>query len=96
MAQKRTLCYFFHTFLTAKNNHQFCLLRRYGPKCSGCNIGITPQDLVRRARDRVFHLKCFTCCICRKQLSTGDQLYVVDENKFMCKYDYLQNKSSGM
>jgi LIM homeobox protein 1 len=51
--------------------------------------------LVRRARDRVFHLSCFTCCVCRKAISTGEQLYVVDENKFMCKQDYMVNKSQG-
>lgn len=30
--------------------------------------------------------------MCRKQLSTGEQLYVVDDNKFMCKDDYLLGK----
>ena len=33
--------------------------------------------------------------MCRKPISTGEQLYVIDENKFMCKQDYLQNKSQG-
>lgn len=76
----------------------FCrddFIRRFGPKCSGCNQGISPTDLVRRAKDRVFHLNCFTCCICRKAISTGEQLYVVDENKFMCKHDYMINKVPG-
>ena len=57
--------------------------------------GISPQDLVRKARDRVFHLKCFTCCVCRKQLSTGEELYVLDENKFVCKQDYISGKLTG-
>ena len=62
--------------------------RRYGTKCSGCGEGISPQDLVRKARDKVFHLKCFTCFVCRKQLVTGEELYVVDDTKFVCKEDY--------
>ncbi|XP_050686691.1 LIM/homeobox protein Lhx1-like [Eriocheir sinensis] len=66
---------------------------RFGTKCSGCLQGISPQDLVRKARDRVFHLKCFTCCVCRKQLSTGEELYVLDENKFICKQDYMGGKA---
>ncbi|ROT61892.1 putative LIM/homeobox protein Lhx5-like, partial [Penaeus vannamei] len=65
---------------------------RFGTKCSGCLQGISPQDLVRKARDRVFHLKCFTCCVCRKQLSTGEELYVLEENKFVCKQDYMSGK----
>jgi len=62
--------------------------RRFGTKCSGCGQGISPQDLVRKARDKVFHLKCFTCFVCRKQLLTGEELYVVDDTKFVCKEDY--------
>ena len=75
------------------NTRLWC--RRFGPKCAGCNQSLSPSDLVRRARDKVFHLNCFTCCVCRKTISTGEQLYVVDENKFMCKQDYLANKSRG-
>jgi len=62
--------------------------RRFGPKCSGCSLSISPQDLVRKARDKLFHLKCFTCFVCRKQLLTGEELYVVDDSKFVCKEDY--------
>lgn len=66
--------------------------RRYGTKCGGCLQGINPQDLVRKARDKVFHLNCFTCLVCRKQMSTGEELYVLDDNKFVCKQDYLSGK----
>ena len=34
--------------------------------------------------------------MCRKQLSTGEELYVLDENKFICKEDYLSSKYAGM
>jgi LIM domain len=77
------------------NSHFFLSSsRRYGTKCSGCGQGIAPSDLVRKPRDKVFHLNCFTCCICRKQLSTGEQLYVLDDNKFICKDDYMLGKGS--
>lgn len=65
------------------------LSRRFGTKCAGCLQGISPNDLVRKARSKVFHLNCFTCMVCNKQLSTGEELYVIDENKFVCKEDYL-------
>ncbi|XP_022165518.1 LIM/homeobox protein Lhx5 [Myzus persicae] len=67
--------------------------RRYGKKCNGCAQGISPTDLVRKARDKVFHLNCFTCMICRKQLSTGEELYVLEDNKFICKDDYISGKN---
>ncbi|KAJ3605019.1 hypothetical protein NHX12_027070 [Muraenolepis orangiensis] len=53
--------------------------------------GISPNDLVRKARAKVFHLNCFTCMVCNKQLSTGEELYVIDENKFVCKEDYVSS-----
>lgn len=31
--------------------------------------------------------------MCNKQLSTGEELYIIDENKFVCKEDYLNNSS---
>lgn len=72
------------------------VFRRYGTKCSGCGQGIAPSDLVRKPRDKVFHLNCFTCCICHKQLSTGEQLYVLDDNKYICKDDYLLGKAPAV
>lgn len=76
----------------ASNKSELCSSRRYGTKCGGCLQGINPQDLVRKARDKVFHLNCFTCLVCRKQMSTGEELYVLDDNKFVCKQDYLSGK----
>lgn len=70
-----------------------CVCRRFGTKCAGCAQGISPSDLVRKARSKVFHLNCFTCMVCNKQLSTGEELYVIDENKFVCKDDYLSSSS---
>ncbi|XP_043685225.1 LIM/homeobox protein Lhx5 isoform X1 [Vespula pensylvanica] len=74
----------------------FCredFFKRYGTKCGGCLQGIGPQDLVRKARDKVFHLNCFTCVVCRKKMSTGEELYILDDNKFVCKQDYMSGKS---
>lgn len=89
-------CFDCHAPLTDKcfsrEGKLFCrndFFRRYGTKCGGCGQGISPSDLVRKARDKVFHLNCFTCLVCRKQLSTGEELYVLDDNKFICKDDYL-------
>ncbi|XP_072230953.1 LIM/homeobox protein Lhx1-like [Leuresthes tenuis] len=65
--------------------------RRFGTKCGGCSEGILPSDLVRRAKSKVFHLNCFTCMMCNKQLSTGEELYILDEFKFLCKEDYQNN-----
>jgi hypothetical protein len=62
--------------------------RRYGTKCSGCDEGILPTNLVRRAKGMVFHVECFCCSMCLKEIATGDELYHVGGNKFVCKDDY--------
>ena len=31
--------------------------------------------------------------MCNKQLSTGEELYIIDENKFVCKEDYISNSN---
>uniref|UniRef100_A0A8C6T1F6 LIM/homeobox protein Lhx5 n=1 Tax=Neogobius melanostomus TaxID=47308 RepID=A0A8C6T1F6_9GOBI len=69
--------------------------RRFGTKCAGCLQGISPNDLVRKARSKVFHLNCFTCMVCNKQLSTGEELYVIDENKFVCDLSVLVSTVSS-
>ncbi|KAF2351750.1 Homeobox domain [Trinorchestia longiramus] len=81
--------------VSANTLREWLHIARFGTKCSGCGQGISPQDMVRKARDQVFHLKCFTCCVCRKQLATGEELYVLEENKFVCKQDYTNSKLTG-
>ena len=76
-----------YTLLTAS----ICF-RCFGPKCAGCGQGILPQDYVRKAREQVYHLRCFTCSVCGKQLSTGEVLYLQpgEDNTLLCKDDYLK------
>ena len=51
--------------------------RNFGTKCSGCNQGLCPEDLVRHAMNKVYHVPCFLCSMCRKQMMTGEQVYLV-------------------
>lgn len=69
-----------------------CDYRRFGTKCSTCNLGIPPTEAVRRAQDQVFHLECFHCTICRRQLKTGDEFYLVENQRLICKADYEANQ----
>lgn len=87
--------------LSLKNHFGFFSLhRRYGPRCSGCQNVILPNDMVRKARERIFHLTCFTCVMCKRQLNTGDKLFVMMDGAFVCKDDYithvLNNQSNNV
>jgi len=75
-------------------NWNATFFRRFGTKCGGCGQGLSPTDLVRKARDKVYHLRCFTCALCRRQLSTGEELYLLDDARFLCKEDFMRGKAA--
>jgi len=69
--------------------------RRYGTKCSACDMGIPPTQVVRRAQDNVYHLQCFLCAMCSRTLNTGDEFYLMEDRKLICKRDYEEAKAKG-
>lgn len=69
--------------------------RRFGTKCAGCGQGLAPSQVVRRAQDLVYHLTCFSCAMCARQLDTGDEFYLMEDGKLVCKPDYEQAKAKG-
>jgi len=72
-----------------------CARRRFGTKCSACQQGIPPTQVVRRAQDFVYHLHCFACVVCKRQLATGDEYYLMEDSRLVCKADYETAKQRG-
>ncbi|KAI5743439.1 hypothetical protein M8J77_018206 [Diaphorina citri] len=80
----------------ARNGLLFCkedFFKRFGTKCAGCEMGIPPTQVVRRAQDLVYHLNCFACVMCARQLNTGDEFYLMEDRKLVCKPDYEAAKA---
>ncbi|RXM31894.1 LIM homeobox transcription factor 1-beta [Acipenser ruthenus] len=44
-----------------------------------------------RALECVYHLGCFCCCVCERQLRKGDE-FVLKEGQLLCKSDYEKEK----
>eukprot|EP00061_Rhincodon_typus_P006312 g26836.t1 len=59
----------------------------FAAKCSGCMEAIAPTEFVMRAQKSVYHLPCFCCCVCERQLQKGDE-FVLKEGQLLCKGDY--------
>lgn len=51
--------------------------------------------MVRRAQDFVYHLHCFACVVCKRQLATGDEYYLMEDSRLVCKADYETAKQRG-
>ncbi|EYB96282.1 hypothetical protein Y032_0151g2792 [Ancylostoma ceylanicum] len=66
-----------------------CYGRQFGTKCASCARLIHATDWVRRARSFVFHLACFACAQCKRQLSTGEE-FALQDNRLLCKQHFVE------
>ncbi|XP_076336864.1 uncharacterized protein LOC143239562 [Tachypleus tridentatus] len=79
-----TKCFYRHGQVLCKDD----FFRRYGTKCASCAQGISPSQIVRRARENVYHIHCFSCILCKERLNTGDLFYLMEDKRLVCKSDY--------
>ncbi|XP_030647702.1 LIM/homeobox protein Lhx6 [Chanos chanos] len=73
-----------------KNKEIFCkmdYLSLFGEKCAWCRLQFSACDWVRKARGNTYHLTCFACFSCKRQLSTGEEFGLV-ENRVLCRIHY--------
>lgn len=65
----------------------WALLRLYGIKCAKCSVGFSKNDFVMRARAKVYHIECFRCVACSRQLIPGDE-FALREDGLFCRADH--------
>ena len=60
----------------------------FGTRCAKCQARFARNDLVMRARSHIFHVDCFRCDICARQLVSGDEFALRDDARLLCKADH--------
>ncbi|XP_037548525.1 LIM/homeobox protein LMX-1.2-like isoform X2 [Nematolebias whitei] len=80
-------CYCKDTKLYCRSDYQ----RLFSTKCSRCLGKISPTEFVMRALESVYHLRCFCCCVCERQLCKGDE-FVLKKGQLLCRRDYEREK----
>ncbi|MXQ92846.1 hypothetical protein E5288_WYG002865 [Bos mutus] len=73
------------------NALHIALIQLFAVKCGGCFEAIAPNEFVMRAQKSVYHLSCFCCCVCERQLQKGDE-FVLKEGQLLCKGDYEKER----
>ncbi|KHJ43585.1 LIM domain protein [Trichuris suis] len=86
-------CYSKESRIYCKND----FFRKFGTKCAACKEGIVPRSVVRKAHDHVYHLQCFKCAVCEREMATGDEFYLMPQDgKLVCKEDYDTTKNKDL
>lgn len=62
--------------------------RLFGTKCDKCGSSFSKNDFVMRAKSKIYHIDCFRCCACARQLVPGDEFALRDSGALYCKEDH--------
>lgn len=65
----------------------FFLFSLYGSKCFLCELAISPNELVMKALEKIYHVECFKCDECGDKLEKGDE-FILKDDKLYCSADF--------
>ncbi|XP_055387308.1 insulin gene enhancer protein isl-1 isoform X2 [Condylostylus longicornis] len=63
-------------------------VRLFGTKCDKCGSSFSKNDFVMRAKSKIYHIECFRCSACARQLIPGDEFALRDGGSLFCKEDH--------
>lgn len=51
--------------------------------------------MIQRAQDYIYHFDCFECAICDRKLETGDEYFLMEDRKLLCREDFESSRTKG-
>ncbi|KAI9565360.1 hypothetical protein GHT06_009152 [Daphnia sinensis] len=81
-----------------RDGKTFCrrdYVRLFGAKCDKCGLGFSRSDFVMRAKSKIYHIECFRCALCQRQLVPGDEFALRDDGNLFCKDDHDQTNNNS-
>ena len=87
ISKTRVLIINFSSFFFCSTPFPLVLFRLFGTKCAKCSQGFSKNDCVMRARNKIYHIDCFRCIACARQLIPGDE-FALREDGLLCKADH--------
>jgi len=72
--------------------------RLVGRRCNGCKRIVNGEDWVRKvSAHTVYHLACFSCVVCKRQLSTGEEYSLSVNCSVHCtQHHYCGNSAASV
>ncbi|VDD92312.1 unnamed protein product [Enterobius vermicularis] len=82
-------CFLKDGLVFCRQDYTTCVIcHTYMKRCERCSVVLCCDDLVMRARDAIFHLRCFTCIVCDVQLRPGQMFAMADNGTLYCQDHY--------
>lgn len=64
-------------------------VRLFGTKCDKCGSSFSKNDFVMRAKSKIYHIECFRCSACSRQLIPGTRHYWLCNHSTWCSILFL-------
>ncbi|TKR81103.1 hypothetical protein L596_015039 [Steinernema carpocapsae] len=61
---------------------------RFAKQCNRCSVYLDLNDMVMKARGRIYHVHCFVCSICQIPLEPGQMFALSEEGSLLCQNHY--------
>lgn len=72
LGENRLICIDEKCLIVNLSTPSILFYRLFGTKCDKCGSSFSKTDFVMRAKTKIYHIHCFQCSACARQLLPGE------------------------